>query len=598
MRISWKFQLPVTGLVIAGVAALTGVSYYFASRAFEKSVSEAKMQLCDSLALFVKTWIDDRKLDIRDWANDKDCLAALSGKPENAAARAAVSAELKGIAERQKYYELLFLVDPSGMIISSSLDAAVGKINVAERDYFKKAMSGEICISGVFKSKQSGNPVFTVAASVRDKDNGKVIGVMAGALDLKVFCSMCIDTVKFNDAGYVFIIDSEGKIIAHKDKKKILEESLAEANYYKEMTARKSGVIEYSFEGTPRITAFATIPEINWILGCPAPRDEMMAPLRRLSAVTLAAALCMIFCVGAALFLIAGSVVRPLKSGSDALRDIALSMSGAADEVSGGGGSLASSSSQAAASFEEMTASLLEISSATRKNAAGTARVDSMISETDALAESGVSTINNMSGVIGKMRESSDQTAKIVRTIDEIAFQTNLLALNAAVEAARAGEAGRGFAVVADEVRSLAQKAAAAVRASSELLEDGKTNADNSIAASKEVADTFAKIAGNIQSIRGLVKQVSAATAENAGAIGQVSIAVEELNKTTQTNSDCAEQLAGAGEQMRAMTAKLNSVVSALVSLIYGGAGAGTTTAGLTASRPETTHSELSSGMT
>src|SRR6185369_5792552 len=93
-----------------------------------------------------------------------------------------------------------------------------------------------------------------------------------------------------------------------------------------------------------------------------------------------------------------------------------------------------------------------------------------------------------MNDAIGKIKTSSDQTAKIIKTIDEIAFQTNLLALNAAVEAARAGEAGKGFAVVAEEVRSLARRSAEAARNTADLIEGSVKNAEAGVRLSDEVA--------------------------------------------------------------------------------------------------------------
>ena len=99
-----------------------------------------------------------------------------------------------------------------------------------------------------------------------------------------------------------------------------------------------------------------------------------------------------------------------------------------------------------------------------------------------------------MSTAIEKIKDGADQTARIIKTIDEIAFQTNLLALNAAVEAARAGEAGKGFAVVAEEVRSLAQRSAEAARSTAELISESQENAANGVVVSTEVSEVLSRI--------------------------------------------------------------------------------------------------------
>src|SRR5690606_8490276 len=110
----------------------------------------------------------------------------------------------------------------------------------------------------------------------------------------------------------------------------------------------------------------------------------------------------------------------------------------------------------------------------------------------------GVERMERLAGAIGKIKGSADETAKIVKTIDEIAFQTNLLALNAAVEAARAGEAGKGFAVVAEEVRNLAQRSAEAAKTTSALIEGSVASVGEGVELSEAVVGALSDISERV----------------------------------------------------------------------------------------------------
>jgi methyl-accepting chemotaxis protein len=152
-----------------------------------------------------------------------------------------------------------------------------------------------------------------------------------------------------------------------------------------------------------------------------------------------------------------------------------------AAQISAGSQTLSQEASEQASSLEEVSSSLQGVASMTAQNAKNAKEARSISKEAENSVEDGVLSMMSLSEAIGLIKTSSDATARIIKTIDEIAFQTNLLALNAAVEAARAGEAGKGFAVVAEEVRNLALRSAEAAKNTSNLIQESTKNSERTV---------------------------------------------------------------------------------------------------------------------
>ncbi len=234
----------------------------------------------------------------------------------------------------------------------------------------------------------------------------------------------------------------------------------------------------------------------------------------------------------------------------------------AADQIASSGQTLAQGASDEASMIEEVSSSLHEITSMARTSAAGAKEAETLAQSTKASTDQGSEKMHELGDAMGKLKTSSDQTAKIVKTIDEIAFQTNLLALNAAVEAARAGDAGKGFAVVADEVRALSIRAAEAAKQTAALIEESVEHTRRGVTMTTEAQVNFADIAKRSNRVREVMAELAAASEQQTLGIAQVNTAVEQMNAVTQATAASAEESASAAEELTSQATQMRELVS------------------------------------
>jgi methyl-accepting chemotaxis protein len=235
----------------------------------------------------------------------------------------------------------------------------------------------------------------------------------------------------------------------------------------------------------------------------------------------------------------------------------------ASSEVASGNSDLSHRTEQAASSLQQ-TASSMEQLTGTVRHSADAARQASQLAGTAAdVAQRGGQVVAQVVSTMEEINQSSKKIADIIGTIDGIAFQTNILALNAAVEAARAGEQGRGFAVVAGEVRSLAQRSAAAAREIKSLIgaSVGRVEVGSRLVA--DAGSTMDEIVASVQRVSDIISEISAAAGEQSAGIGHVNTAVSHLDSMTQQNAALVEQSAAAAESLREQAERLSGVVGA-----------------------------------
>ena len=261
-------------------------------------------------------------------------------------------------------------------------------------------------------------------------------------------------------------------------------------------------------------------------------------------------------------------VTRPLKEMIDGLSASADQMNAGSAQLASGSQSLAEGASRQTAAIEETSASINELSSMTRANADNAGEASRMMGTAVQIVEKVNHHMVDMGAAIDEINKSSEETAKIIKTIDEIAFQTNLLALNAAVEAARAGEAGAGFAVVADEVRNLAMRAAEAAKNTARLIEDTSRAVQHGNALTSSTREAFAENIDISRKVSGLIKEIAGASSEQAQGIEQLNKAISDMDNVVQSVAANAQETAATAEEMNNQAGQLQHMVEGLTSLV------------------------------
>jgi methyl-accepting chemotaxis protein len=201
---------------------------------------------------------------------------------------------------------------------------------------------------------------------------------------------------------------------------------------------------------------------------------------------------------------------------------------------------LTNSTNDAAANLEETAAALEEINSNVKSNISNVVKMVSYANELTTSSKEGEKMAKNTTNAMDEINEQVNLISDAISVIDQIAFQTNILSLNAAVEAATAGEAGKGFAVVAAEVRNLASRSAEAAKEIKAIVENATLKANNGKGIADQMIEGYTKLNQNVLSTLELIQQVESATKEQQSGIAQISDAVTQLDRQTQGNAAIA----------------------------------------------------------
>ncbi len=249
------------------------------------------------------------------------------------------------------------------------------------------------------------------------------------------------------------------------------------------------------------------------------------------------------------------AIVSQVRSGTDTIAT-------ASAEISAGNMDLSSRTEQQAGSLGTTASTVEELTGTVRQNADNARQASQLSIAASEIATQGGAVVDQVVQTMGAINDSSKKIVDIISVIDGIAFQTNILALNAAVEAARAGEQGRGFAVVAGEVRTLAQRSAAAAKEIKQLIVDSVSKVEDGTKLVDQAGTTMSEVVDSIRKVSDIVAEIASASGEQSTGIEQVNRAIADMDSSTQHNAALVEESAAAATALSEQADKLAEVVS------------------------------------
>ncbi|MFG0247830.1 MAG: methyl-accepting chemotaxis protein [Phycisphaeraceae bacterium JB051] len=632
-----KLLLPIIGLVILGMGIVVTTSYHSSSQTIIDNALVAMEHDLHVATGQLDAWIENRQRDMEHWGGSDVFHEALGEGFLAESARDGACTQLMRLKKSYDYYVVLIMADTTGKLVAAydaptyTESQVVKKVNISSRGYFKQVLAtGKPVISDVLTSKSTGKQCIMLASPVKKDD--KIIGVLVGSIDIHEINQLMGEDIE-NSQQYALMMDKNGVYVCHPDIDQRGVGNLNDLPCSNTFYDVQNQAFEYTFKGIHKMAISNTSKSTGWLLAETCDVDAIYASALQIGYLQTGVAFAVVVALILVIVLIVHTIVKPIRNVVDRLNDIASGegdltqrvdesrkdelghlgvafntfiskIQGIIRDVSNVANDVAAASTQMAATSNEMSDGMdeqsrraMEVASAVEEMSSTVVQVAQMssgaattASEAGTQAQQGgnivaqtvdginaISTVvNESASAIFELGKRGEQIGQIINVINDIADQTNLLALNAAIEAARAGEHGRGFAVVADEVRKLAERTTTATKEVAQSIEAIQTETDTAVNRMNEGTQrveegvhlaekagvSLKEIVEGSDKVAQLIQSIAAASEEQSSTSQLISQNVDSINAVTRQSAEGAKQAAMAADELSRKSERLQSLVS------------------------------------